>query len=181
MNFDAPLISLCFGVVLLSLYLWIWLSPSKAFSVLKRFPRTTCPARILMAVSLVWFAMNLNQVDLGRFNVFKIGLWVLMPVTFYLIITLLSDLLAVRGLCTFGLLAGQSILTAVRWHGSAAHIAVALLVYLLMVKCMFLIVYPHFWIRGFTWLEDHPKQKKSAIIAGTGVSSVLIVVGILSF
>jgi hypothetical protein len=181
MNFEAPSVAIYFGLVLLALYLWIWLSPVKAFAALKNFPRSTWPAWIFVGISLIWFALNLNQVDLGRFNTLKVGLWAAVPLAFYLIVTFTPDLLAVRGLCTFCLLAGKSVLVAVRWHGSPAQFVIALLVYVVMVKCMFLVVYPHFWIRGVTKVEANPMLKKLSVVGGTLFSVALLACGFLSF
>lgn len=181
MNFNAPVVSLSFGVLLLVLYTLMLLAPTKAFNLLRRYPRTVWPGRILIAVSVAWFAYNLNLVDLGGFNYLKKSLWVLGPVAFYLIVKFIPDLLSVRGFCTFCLLAGKSVLIAVRWQEGPASIAVGLLVYAVMVKCMFLVVYPHFWIRGINGLEARPQWQKPLFLAGMGVGIGLIVCGILSW
>jgi|GEM_PF-1227735 len=181
MNFDAPFVAIYVGVVFLAFNLWIWISPLNAFAALKKYPRTTWPAWVFVGISLIWFALNLNQVDLGRFNTLKVGLWVVVPAAFYLIVTFTPDLLAVRGLCTFCLLAGKPVLVAVRWHGSPAQFVVALLVYIIMIKCMFLVVYPHFWIRGMNKVENSPKLKKLLVTSGTLFSVALLGCGLLSF
>ena len=180
MNFDAPLVSIYFGILLLALYVWIWRMPVQSGALLKAFPRAVWPARVLIAISLVWFAYNLNQVDLGRFNSLKVALWVLVPVGIYLITHYIPDLLAVRGLCIFCLLAGQSVLVAVRWHGSVSQFAVALFLYAVMVKCMFLVVYPHFWIRAVKWMESDSKRRQGALLAGSGIGAILLICGLIS-
>lgn len=180
MTFDAPFISLAFGVVLLVLYGWMILVPQKALAAFRLYPRSIWPGRILVTISVIWFAFNLNQVDLGGFNTLKKALWVLVPVTCYLIVTFIPDLLSVRGFCTFCLLAGKSVLIAVRWQGGPAPIAVALLIYLLMVKCMFLVVYPHFWLRGIDWMEAYPGRRKAMLFLGMAIAVALIVSGFIS-
>ena len=180
MTFDAPFISLAFGVVLFALYGWTMQAPEKALAAYRLYPRSIWPGRILMAISVIWFAYNLNQVDLGGFNTLKKALWVLVPVICYLIVRFIPDLLSVRALCTFCLLAGKSVLIAVRWQSGPAPIAVALLIYLLMVKCMFLVVYPHFWLRGISWLEAKPGRLKPMLFSGMAVAVALIVSGFLS-
>lgn len=176
----APFISMYIGLVLLAVYAFSFLRPQAAFAAFRAFPRSVWPARALVALCLVWFALNLNQVDLGGFNVAKRLLWVAVPLGYYLITTFIPDLLALRGLCTFFLLAGNSVLIAVRWHGSPAHFAVALLVYLLLIKSMFLVVYPHLWFRGINWLEANTKRRKIWLGAGMGLAAVMIVCGAVS-
>ncbi|MEX2607623.1 MAG: hypothetical protein WD708_09775 [Kiritimatiellia bacterium] len=176
----APFISLYFGLVLLAVYGFSFLKPQTALAAFRAFPRSIWPARVLVAVCLVWFALNLNQVDLGGFNVVKRLLWVAVPAGYYLITTFIPDLLALRGLCTFCLLAGNSVLIAVRWHGSPAHFSVALLVYAVLIKCMFLVVYPHLWFRGLNWLEAGTKRLKASLAAGMALAAVMIVCGVVS-
>ncbi|MGA0334311.1 MAG: hypothetical protein ACO3NW_10185 [Kiritimatiellia bacterium] len=180
MNFDAPLVSICFGIFFLLFYGWMWLMPEPSDRALRAYPRSVWPARILVAVSMVWFCYNLNQVDLGRFNDLKTGLWVLAPVGTFLVIHFIPDLLAVRGLCTVALLAGQPLLVAVRWHGSPAQHAVALLIYLLMIKCMILVVYPHLWIRGIDFWTVRPGLRKKLLSGGIFLGLTMLVCGLIS-
>ncbi|MDF3127952.1 hypothetical protein P0Y35_01955 [Kiritimatiellaeota bacterium B1221] len=180
MNFEAPFVSIYFGVFLLAFYGWMWRMPAQSTAALKAFPRSVWPGRILIAVSVAWFASNLNQVDLGRFNNLKMALWVAVPLGIFLITQYLPDLLSVRGFCTFCLLAGQSVLVAVRWHGTISQTAVALLVYVLMVECMFLVLYPHFWIRGIQWMEAVPQRRVMALSAGFLISAGLLICGFIS-
>jgi hypothetical protein len=181
MPMTAPYISIYFGLVLLAVYGFSFVKPQTALAAFRAFPRSRWPARVLVAVCLLWFAWNLNQVDLGGFNVAKRLLWVAVPLGYYLVTTFIPDLLALRGLCVFCLLAGNSVLIAVRWHGSPAHYAVALLVYVILVKCMFLVVYPHLWFRGLNWLEAVQGRFKRSLAAGMGLSGVLILCGVISF
>ncbi|WFB34413.1 hypothetical protein P3T73_09590 [Kiritimatiellota bacterium B12222] len=181
MNFEAPFVSIYCGVLLLALYGLCLLKPDATFSAFRRFARSVWPGRILVAICLIWFALKLNNVDVGRFNELKKALWVAVPAVFYLIITFIPDLLSVRGICLFMLLAGQSILIAVRWQEPLASYAVGLLVYALIIKSMFLVVYPHYWIRSIQKLETNLKLRKIALFSGVGMSVVLILCGVLSF
>jgi len=181
MEWSPPLICLLFGIVLTALYGWMALKPRHSGRLLRAFPRSVVPARVLVSISLVWFGLNLWKVDLGGFSPLKNLLFVAVPLAYYLILKYLSDLLAVRGLCTFLLLAGQPVLVAVRWHGTPAHYAVAVLVYLLIVKCMVLVIYPHLWIRGLDWMESRPSRRRFCLSGGFAVALVLIVCGAVSF
>ncbi len=180
MNFEAPFVSIYFGALLLAFYVWMWRKPAQSQAAMIAFPRTVWPGRVLIAISVAWFAYNLNQVDLGRFNNLKMALWVAVPLGIYLITQYLPDLLSVRGLCTFCLLGGQSVLVAVRWHGSISQTAVALFVYVVMVKCMFFVLYPHLWIRAVKWMEAEPKRRQGALLSGFAVAAALLICGIVS-
>lgn len=181
MFISAPAISIYFGLFLLGVYAWMCLRPEASDRLLRAFPRSVLPARILVSISLVWFAMNLWQVDLGGFNGLKNLLFVAVPVAYFLVLRYTPDLLAVRGLCTFVLLSAQTVLTAVRWHGSPAHCAVAVLVYVLIVKAMILVVYPHLWIRGLNWLKASAGRRKAGLGTGMVVGAAMLLAGSLSF
>ena len=79
MSFSPAAISIAFGLLLVILYAWMWRCPRQADAALRAFPRSVLPARILVSVCLVWFALNLWGVDLGRFNGFKVALFLAAP------------------------------------------------------------------------------------------------------
>ena len=179
MSNTAALVSVGLGLGLCALYAWVAFSPS-ALKVLRAYPRTVWPGRILAAICLIWFARNLGQVDLGGFNSLKKLLFVAVPLGIYLITVYIPDLLPVRGLCVLFLLAAQPILTAVRWSGTPASIAVGIFVYALLVKSMILVVYPHLWIRGMDWWEDHPQARRPGLRAGMFLGLALAISGAVS-
>jgi hypothetical protein len=180
MSLNASLFSMLLGAALLLLYSGLLLAPAPLLRGLRAFPRSVFPARLLTAVCLVWFAQNLWQVDLGAFNPAKRALFVVVPVGWYLITTYLPDLLAVRGLCALLLLAGRPLLVMTRWQEGPASIAVGLLIYAVMIKSMFLVVYPHLWLRGLNWLEARPLRLRAAASVGLALGAALLVCGLLS-
>lgn len=168
------------GVLLGLLYGWVAWKPASALPALRAYPRTVWPGRVLTAICVVWFAWNLWQVDLGGFNELKKLLVVLVPVGIFLITVFIPDLLSVRGLCVLVLLAGQPLLTATRWSGTPASPAVALFVYVLLIKAMVLVVYPHLWIRGLDWWQNHSELRRSGIVSGAVVAAALLISGLVS-
>jgi hypothetical protein len=175
-------VTLCIltGVILIGLYLWLWRAPRSADKALRAFPRSVWPARLLALVSVVWFGLNLQQVDLGGFNPAKRALIVLVPLGYFLLIRYLSDLLAVRGLCALVLLGAKPVLTFARWHGTPASLALVIFWYLLILKAMFLMVYPHLWIRGLTRMRDDRKLRNAGAAVGIVIGVVLLAAGLFS-
>ena len=176
----ASIVSLALGLVLAAAYVLMLRFPLRARAALEAYPRSVLPAHVLTALCLVWFAYNLWQVDLGRFNTLKNLLYLAVPAGYFLITTHLSDLLAVRGLCCLGLLAGNPLLIATRWQGNPASIAIGVFVYLLLIKCMVLAVYPHLWKRGLNWLYADDRRRHLALYAGLCIAAALTACGALS-
>jgi len=177
----AALTSLGLGIALCALHAWIMWRPQEALPAFRRFPRTVWPGRILAAVCMLWFARNLWQVDLGGFNSLKNILYVAAPTGIYLVVVFLPDLLSVRALFAFFLLAAQPALVAVRWSGTPASWAVGLFVYALIVKSMILIVYPHLWIRSLDRWEARPEVRKPFLAVGVLMGLALVACGAVSF
>lgn len=171
---------LLLGLVLIGFYAWMWKAPGQADRVLRAFPRSVWPARILTVITLFWFGLNLREVDLGGFNPAKQALWVLVPAGMVLVIRYIPDLLAVRGLCALLLLAAKPVMNFARWHGTPASTALVILCYVLIVKAMFLMVYPHVWFRVLNRLRDCPSCRRRLLGVGMGVGAVLAVAGLLS-
>jgi len=177
---SAALASISFGILMLLLYGGIALKPQPTVAALGRFPRTVWPGRVLTVVCLTWFAFNLWKVDLGGFNGVKQALYVAVPVGIYLVIVYIPDLLSVRGVCGLILLAAQPLLIATRWTGTPASIAVAVFVYMLLLKAMILMVYPHLWIRSLRWWNATPGMKLPALALGVAVGAAMVLCGVFS-
>lgn len=120
------------------------------------------------------------MVDLGGFNELKKILYVAVPIGIYLIIVFIPDLLSVRGVCVFIVLGARPLLVETRWTGTPASFAVALFVYLLLIKSMFLVVYPHLWIRSVDWWKEHPEYRIPSVAVGGLAGAALTVCGLLS-
>lgn len=168
------------GLLLAGLHAWIGFAPSSADKVLRAFPRNIWAGRILALVSIVWFGLNLQEVDLGGFNPAKRALIVIVPVGYVLIVRYLSDLLAVRGLCALALLGAKPVILFSRWRETPASLALVLFWYLLILFAMGLIVYPHLWIRGMNRLRERPPLRKSVAGAGMAVGLLLLTAGLFS-
>lgn len=176
--FNASTVAILLGVLILLDNLFLLTKPALVREALMAYPRMKLPAQVLTAVCLVWFARNLWMVDFGGFSVLKNLLFVAVPVGWYLIVTFIPDLLAVRALCCLLLLAGNPVLVAVRWQGLPSWV-VGILVYVVMIKAMVFAVYPHVWKRGVRWMFDTPNRHRIMASFGLTVSAVLILSGLL--
>lgn len=174
-------ICILFGLLLVGLYAWLWKAPASFQTAMMAYPRKVWIGVVLVGVSLAWFGYNVSSVDFGPFAPAKKALFGALPLFLWLMWRYIPDLLSVRGLGYIILLAGNPILVQVRWQGTPAHYAVAVLVYILVIKACFLIIYPNLWKRGLQRVFAQEGLPKKAGLAGMGLGVVMIVMGSLSF
>jgi len=179
-NIDHAHLALILGVSLSLLYIWLLFLPARSECAVRSFPRSVWPARVLVVVCMIWFAFNLNLVDLGGFNKYKPVLFGLVPVGIFLILRYIPDLLAVRGLCSLFLLAAQPMIVAARWHGTLASWMLLIFLYLGILKCMVMVIYPHFWLRGLNWLGERPGRRTASFSGGLAVGLLLVISGVMA-
>lgn len=168
------------GGLLILVYALLLRCPTLFRRALDAYPRSVWPGRVLTAVALVWFALNLWQVDFGGLSYLKNLLYVLVPLGWWLVVTYIPDLLSVRALSCVLLLAGNPLLVETRWHGSPAQWAIGILVYVVILKCMFLMVYPHFWKRGLAWAYASEGRRTLLAGLGMGLGLVFVILGGMS-
>lgn len=160
--------------------LWMLLHPVSFQSAWTAFPRKRLPGQVFTLLALLGFAYNLWGVDFGGLSVLKRLLIPAVPVGWFLITVYLPDLLAVRGLAAVLLLAGQPLLVETRWQGTPASIVFGVLVYMAIVKSMFLVAYPHLWIRFLRWAFAEERRTKALAAGGLVFSAALLVVAWIS-
>jgi len=168
------------ATLLLLLYGWMLLSPASFRAAMTRYPRSRIPGLILTFLALLGFAWNLWGVDFGGLSVLKRLLIPAVPVGWYLITKYLPDLLSVRSLAAVLLLAGNPLLVHTRWQGTPASYVFGGLVYVLVVKALFLVAYPHLWIRSLNWTFATPRRARIPAFAGLGFSLLLLVLAWIS-
>jgi len=179
-NIDHAHLALVLGVLMSGVYLWLLFMPGRAECAVRSFPRSVWPARILVAICMVWFGFNLNLVDLGGFNKYKPILFGLVPVGIFFILRYIPDLLAVRGLCCLFLLAAQPMIVVARWEGTLASWVLLLFLYGGILKCMVVVVYPHLWIRGLNWLGERPQRRTASFSSGLALGLLLFISGVMA-
>ncbi len=160
-------------VVLVIAYVPAILCPGRYMRGLRGFPRSTVPAWILTGINVVWAAWLVWEMPLGRFDAFKLWLYLAAPVTFVLIVRFMDELLAVRALGGLLILVPAPILDAARWHPSPWRLVLTILAYSLVVKGILLLLSPY-WFRKATerWLVSAARCRTMGA-AGVGLAVVL--------
>lgn len=136
------LISLITGGLLLVLGLFSAFRGDAFYSALKAFPRNRVVGIILIAIGLIWAALMIDQMTLGELSRFKWLLYILTPLSFFLIITYLDELLAPRALGGLLMLAPVLMTDSARWHPSPWRYTVIILAYIMVIKGAWLMLCP---------------------------------------
>lgn len=140
---DLAGIVLVFGGVLSMLYLLPAFLPRQAYGFIKGFPRNRYAGIVLTVIDLLWAGYLLHAMPMGRFDLYKPLLLLLVPAAILLICNFMPELLAVRALGGLALLVPAPLLDAARWHPSPARLVVVVVAYLIVVKGMVLLLSPY--------------------------------------
>lgn len=106
-------------------------------------PRHRLAGMLFTAIALLWSALLINQMTLGELGRFKNLLYFLTPLSFYLIITYLDELLAARALGGLLMLIPTLMTDAARWHDSPLRLVVVTLAYVLVILGIWLVLSPY--------------------------------------
>lgn len=164
------------GALGLAASLWQWFAPAQVRRMLDALPRHMPTAWVLTAVDLLWVAWLINETNLGRFDYLKPSLYLVAPLSFFLLINFLDELLAVRALGGLLLLLPHPVLTIARWHESDARLVIAGLAYVWIVAGMALVMSPHLFRRTVNRLlpNDACGRVSAALKAAFSIGLLLL-------
>lgn len=148
--------------------------PAVAAKAFAAFPRHKGAGTALTVVALIWSALMINQMTLGELSKYKSLLYVLTPLTFFLIMRYLEELLAPRALGGLFMLIPTVMTDSARWHPSAWRLVVVVVAYLMVIAGIWLMLSPY---KFRVWTNSLMKFPARARLGGL-VS--LIVAGLLA-
>lgn len=143
---ELSVVALLIGLLALAIGGISLAAPARVLAGTERFPRSVWPGRILAAIDLVWAAYELTRMHLGMFDAWKVHLVWLTPVSIYLCIKFMDDLLSPRALGGLFLLAAGPVLDIARWHPSDWRLVITVIAYLWIVLGLTLLLEP-WWFR----------------------------------
>ncbi|MCS6771003.1 MAG: hypothetical protein NZ740_03135 [Kiritimatiellae bacterium] len=120
----------------------------------------------LTAIDLLWVAWIINQASLGRFEFLKPWLYLATPLSFYLIIHFVDELLGVRALAGLLLLMANPVLNAARWMDTEWRLVMTVLAYVWAIAGITLTLSPYLWRR---WTAPLLATDRRARAAGAGM------------
>lgn len=174
------IIATLIGLLALACSGYTYLHSIQVLKYLSRFPRSRWPGRILVAIDLIWAACAVTTLHLGGFDAYKIHLLWAAPLCIYMAIRYMDDLLSVRALGGFLLLAAGPILGVMRWHPSMWRLVVAVLCYAWIIVGLFFLMEP-WWFRRIAQLVKTEGGLKNAAIAKGAVGLALLVLGLFVY
>ena len=161
------------GGLTLAAGLWQIVAPAQVRRMLEALPRHTPTAWALTAIDLLWVAWLLNETSLGRFDAWKPSLYFITPLSFFLLIRYLDELLAVRALGGLLLLLAHPVLQLIQWHPSPWRLVITTLAYLWVIIGIFLVMSPYLFRRvQRAVVPDDARGRFSALlklVAGAGL------------
>ncbi len=122
-------------------------APAACRAFLPGLGRHVHAAWILTAADLLWIGWMIHHASLGRFDALKPGLYLAVPLVFFLVVKFMDELLGARALGGLLLLAANPILNAARWVDSDWRLVMTVLAYAWAVIGMALVLSPYLWRR----------------------------------
>lgn len=157
------------GLFLLLVGLSGLIQPRGLHRFLLSFPRQRVSAILLTVVNVVWVTWLLIETPLGRFESWKMALYVLSPATLLAVVLFMDELLAPRMWGALLLLFAVPVLDAARWHPSPSRLLLTTIVYIWIVWAMLLMLSPYRFRHTVEWCWKQPIR--------TGVLSLFAAIG----
>lgn len=169
------------GAALLLAHLWAWLRVDAAMQMAKVFPRHRTWGIVLLSVCMVWGLFLVSCMDMGEFYTWRRWLMMLVPVSFFLVVTFVPEFLAVRALGTLLLLASSPVLHSAFLQPQTSRLLLPILAYVWAIAGMFLVGMPYLMRDWITWLTQSQGRWKLAALGGAAYGAVLFVVAMVDY
>lgn len=140
------------GVLFLVVGLAGLFRPQSTQQVLLVFPRHRVSGILLALINVIWVTWLLHVTPLGMFDAWKRALVVLSPLTLWLVIRYMDELLAPRMLGGFLLLLAVPLLDLIRWHDSDWRLVLTAAVYVFIVLAMVWMLSPYRFRHLIQWI-----------------------------
>jgi hypothetical protein len=178
---ELATISVTLGGVLLALYGAMAVRPRQACDWMVRFPRHRLTGSILAVLALLWSAKLLNEMPMESLDKYKPLLWILTPVSIFLVLQFMEELLAPRALGGLLALVPVPLLDAARFHPSPWSLVIVVLAYAMAIKGMALLLSPYLFRKWAAFALSTPGRVRTAGICGVALAAGLMALGLLVY
>jgi len=178
---DLAIVSAVAGSVYVLTHAPLLASPEVAREGIRRFPRHRWLGRLLTLAAVIWTAGLVWNMSLGFAEPYKAPLVAIgAPLTYYLTVTFVDELLAPRALGVLLLLAAEPMLSA-RWNEHPLRVFIAALAYGWVLAGLVLVVSPYRFRRVADRLLTNRGRIRALGAAGVGFGALLLALGWLVF
>lgn len=154
---------------------------SEAFTTwLKKFPRDTGAALVLLAICVLWTLWLLWNLHIGNLQSWRVPVLVAGPVVFFLLWKFAPQFLAVRMLGCLLLLAAAPVLQACFLRPESARLILVVMAYAWIILGMFLVGKPYL-LRDWIDMIISRKWLTPLAYAGAAYGIILIILGAFVF
>jgi len=151
--------------------------PSHLANGLKAFPRHRVLGLLLTAIALVWSALFVDQMSLGELSKYKWLLYVITPVSFYMIVQYLDDLLASRALGGLLMLYPTMMVDSARWIPSPSRYVLIVTGYVMVIIGIWLVLSPFKFRIWAEALNARPALRLFSGFTAAALAAALFVIG----
>ncbi len=161
---------------------WMIAYPGGAQGVLRAFPRSVWPGRILSAAAFIWASLLIHEMPVGgEYDNLKRMLWLFCPAAILLVWFYLDEFLAVRSLGGLLLLMPTPVLDVARWHASSWSYLMSAVAYLWIIAGITLVLKPYL-LRMFIAYCTATRRRIYGFGAGVLIPGIVfLVLGMLVF
>lgn len=175
---QLSVIACAVGIVIVVLNVPGVLAPGAFRRALGAFPRSWLPAWILTAFDLTWVCWVILHAELGRFEFLKPAVYFAGPISFFLIVIFMDELLAPRALGGLLLLIANPVLNAARWHDSPWRLVMTVLAYVWVVAGITLVLSPFRFRKVAAWMTATDARCRGLCLARAVAGAAILVLGL---
>lgn len=163
-----------------ALAFFLMAKPEQLAAACRAFPRNTLAGVALAVLTLLWASYLVSQMTLGELGKYKQLLYLLTPLSIFLVVRYLDELLAARAFGGLLLLLPTVMTDSARWHPSAWRLVIVCIAYAWVIAGMWIVLSPFKFRIWTTWLlATHARRLISGIIAGL-VAAASLITGIVA-
>ena len=174
-------VGIVLGLALLLGHVWALIRSDQAMSLARAFPRHRVAGIALLAVCMMWCWFLVSCMDMGEFFTWRRWLTLLVPVSFFLVVTFVPEFLAVRALGSLMILAASPVLHAAFLQPQTTRLLLPILAYVWAIGGMFLVGMPYLLRNWIEWLTATPARWRAAAMGGAVYGALLLVVALLTY
>jgi hypothetical protein len=174
-------VGIALGIAMVLGHVWALVRADVAKAAAKEFPRHRVTGIALLAVCLCWSWFLVSHMDMGEFYGWRRWLMMILPVTFFLVITFVPEFLAVRALGTLMILAASPVLHAAFLQPQMSRLLLPILAYAWAIGGMFLVGLPYLLRDWLEWLSKTEGRWKAAAMGGAAYGALLLVAALVTY